>query len=281
MKKIASLMFIAGLLLVSGEAVSQNLNRILRKTVVEPTRRANNVVRNEAEDQAEEEAEKHITNAIMEGFGIGEDVEYDSEYKFDSWFRMQITNYKKNGKVEDKVVYDSYVNKTNRTYGLQYQDDDAKSTILFDSERYAMIILADSDGEKTGFASQFDPEILNDSVAESAEANDFKPLKTGKTKKILGYTCDEYLVDDEEAEVHMWISEKLGKEISKEMLSNPNAFGAAFQLTRNVEGMTLEYDLVDKNSGEKTEMIVTDLDLNRNHSISTEGYTILTMNMQN
>jgi hypothetical protein len=44
--------------------------------------------------------------------------------------------------------------------------------------------------------------------------------------------------------------------------------------------MTMEYELMDKSSGEKTEMLVTDLDLNRDYSIHTEGYNILTMNMQ-
>jgi len=78
----------------------------------------------------------------------------------------------------------------------------------------------------------------------------------------------------------MWISEKLGKEISKEMLSNPNAFGTAFQYSRVVDGMILEYDLIDTGSGEKTELLVTDLDLNRAYSISTGGYHIITMNLQ-
>ena len=42
--------------------------------------------------------------------------------------------------------------------------------------------------------------------------------KTGKTKNILGYSCDEYLVEDEATEVHMWVSEKLGKQVRREML---------------------------------------------------------------
>ena len=247
----------------------------MKKALVQPARVANDV----AQDKAEEEAEKQITKAIMEGFGLNDDTKYDQEYKFDAWFSMQITNYKKNGKVDDQVEYDNYVNKGNRDYGMQYREDDTRSTILYDADRLALIILTNDDGEKTGFATRFDPGKAEES-ADGDDYSDLKPLKTGNTKKILGYTCDEYLVEDEGSEARMWISEKLGKEISKEMLSNPNAFGTAFQYSRVVDGMILEYDLIDTDSGEKTELLVTDLDLNRAYSISTGGYHIITMNLQ-
>lgn len=254
---------------------AQSLRRVIQKTVVDPSRKANDI----AQDKAEEEAERQATKAIMEGFGITENAKFDDEYKFDAWFRMQITNFKKNGKVDDQVVYDSYVNKAGQDYGMQYLDDDSRATILFDADLYAMIILSDDDGDKTGFATKFDPSMLEEEEVEDAEYSDLKPYKTGKTKKILGYTCDEYLIDGEDSEVRMWISEKLGKEISKEMLNNPNAFGAAFQYSRTVEGMVLEYDLIYKDDGEKTEMLVTDLDLDKTHSISTAGYSIISMNL--
>jgi hypothetical protein len=264
-------------MLIPGESFAQNVGRILRNTVVRPAGVANDI----AQDKAEEEAERQATKAIMEGFGISEDVEFEPEYAFDAYFRMQITDYKKNGKTDDQVVYDNYISKGKSDYGMEFRDDDNLSTILYDSERSALIMLTEDDGEKTGFATRFDPaKLAEDAMEEDVEDSDWKPMKTGKTKKILGYTCDEYLVDDEQSEAHMWISEELGKEISKEMLYNPNAFGGAFTQSRSVQGMVLEYDILYKERGEKTEMLVTDLDLNRKHSISTSGYRILTMNMQ-
>ena len=275
MKKILFPVLILLLSLAACDLGAQSLRRVIQKTVVEPSMKANDI----AQDKAEEEAERQATKAIMEGFGITENAKFDDEYKFDAWFRMQVTNYKKNGKMDDQVVYDSYVDKAGKDYGMEYLNDDSRSTILFDADRYAMIILSDDDGDKTGFATKFDPAMLEDELDEESETSDLEPFKTGKTKKILGYTCDEYLIDDDDYEVHMWISEKLGKEISKEMLNNPNAFGAAFQYSRTVEGMILEYDLVYKDDGEKTEMLVTDLDLNKKHSISTAGYNIISMNL--
>jgi hypothetical protein len=277
MKRLVLALMVMSLIMVSRNASTQNLGRIVRKTVVEPTRTANDI----AQDKAEEEAEKHITNAIMEGFGISDDARYNKEYKFDSWFEMQITEYKKNGKMDSQVVYDNYFSKEKLDYGMEYREDETRSTILYIADSSTMLILTDEDGEKTGFATRFDPEKLEGTTEEEKPENSgLESYKTGNTKKILGYTCDEYLIEDEDSEVHMWVSEKLGKEINSGMLSNPNAFGNAFLLSRSVNGMTMEYELMDKSSGEKTEMLVTDLDLNRDYSIHTEGYNILTMNMQ-
>jgi hypothetical protein len=277
MKRLVLALMVMSLIMVSRNASTQNLGRIVRKTVVEPTSTANDI----AQDKAEEEAEKHITNAIMEGFGISDDARYNKEYKFDSWFEMQITEYKKNGKMDSQVVYDNYFSKEKLDYGMEYREDETRSTILYIADSSTMLILTDEDGEKTGFATRFDPEKLEGTTEEEKPENSgLESYKTGNTKKILGYTCDEYLIEDEDSEVHMWVSEKLGKEINSGMLSNPNAFGNAFLLSRSVNGMTMEYELMDKSSGEKTEMLVTDLDLNRDYSIHTEGYNILTMNMQ-
>lgn len=275
MKRVFLPLMIICLVLASGTTNAQSLKRVIRKTVIEPSRVANDI----AQDKAEEEAEKHITNAIMEGFGIEENAKFDSEYKFDAWFEMKITDYKKNGKVDEEVVYNNHINKSNGDYAMMYQDEETTSTILFDSSAFAMIILAEEEGEKTGFATRIDPGTVEGMVEDEMEDSEgFNPLKTGKTKKILGYSCDEYLVEEEGQEAHMWISEKLGREISKEMLNNSTVFGSAFQYSRAVNGMVLEYEFVDDN-GERTVMEVVDLDLKKTHTFSTEGYNITSMNL--
>jgi hypothetical protein len=266
---------IISLIMASGNAGAQSLQRVIRKTVIEPSRVANDI----AQDKAEEEAEKQITKAIMEGFGVEENAKFDSQYKFDAWFQMQITEYKKNGAIDEQVVYNNYFNKKSRDYCMEYGEPGTNSAILFDSSAFAMIILTDEEGDKTGFATKMDPETFDDMVEDDIEDNDaYKTLKTGKTKEILGYVCDEYLVEEEGGEAHMWISEKLGKEINKEMLNNATVFGSVFQYSSAVNGMVLEYELIDEN-GEKTVMQVIDLDLKKTHTFSTEGYSIVSVQL--
>ena len=221
-----------------------------------------------------------MDRVYMDALGLTGNVKYEPTYNFDAYIQMQITNYKKNGDVDDEMLYDSYVHKESADYAMEFKNDDGKSTIIFDTKNLAMLILGESDGEKTGFATSIDPEAVAERVDDYAEESDLEPLnmkKTGRTKNILGYSCDEYLVEDEDSEAHIWISEKLGKEIRKEWLNNQQTFGAMFTQAYALNGVTLEYDFLDKDNGKKTEMVVTKIDLNHSHSVSTAGYDIISM----
>ena len=75
----------------------------------------------------------------------------------------------------------------------------------------------------------------------------------------------------------MWVSEELGKKVRKNMLNNQQTFGAVFYHAGNMNGMVMEYDLLDKEDGDRVIMLVTDIDLNKSHSISTRSYAVMTM----
>jgi hypothetical protein len=221
-----------------------------------------------------------MDRVYMDALGLTGNVDYEPTYHFDAYIQMQITNYKKNGTVDDEMIYDSYVHKDNADYAMEFKNDDGRSTIIFDTKNSAMLILGESDGEKTGFATSIDPEAMAASAEDYAEDHDIDPVnyrKTGKTKMILGYSCDEYLVEDEDSESHIWISEKLGKEIRKEWLNNQQTFGTLFTQAYALNGVALEYDFLDKGNGKKSEMIMTKIDLNHSHSVSTAGYDIISM----
>ena len=87
------------------------------------------------------------------------------------------------------------------------------------------------------------------------------------------------MVEEDGTEVHMWVSEKLGKEMRKEWMKNQQTFGGLFLHAHAMNGMVLEYDLVDADGG-KTVMQVTKIDLNHAHTVNTNGYTIMSMGMQ-
>lgn len=223
-----------------------------------------------------------MNHVYMDALGLSGNVDYESNYKFDAYIQMEISNYKKNGKLDDQEVYDSYLHKEDADYAMEFSDDQSKSIIIFDTRNSAMLILTESDGEKTGFATTIDPAAMAERVEdyEEDEASDLNPYnvrKTGKTKNILGYKCDEYLAEDEETEVHMWVSEKLGKEMRKEWMNNHQTFGAMFSQAYALDGIVLENDVLDKGNGKKTVMLVTKIDLNHSHTVSTSGYAILSM----
>lgn len=276
MKRLLLLLSVAALLFSFQDIHSQSLRSRVKKVMHNPGQE-------KAEEEAEKEAEAYGNEAIMSAMGLTGNVEHEDVYHFDAYIQMELTTYKKNGKLDDQVLYDNYLHKEDADYAMEFKDKDATSTIVFDTKNSAMLILTESDGNKTGFATTIDKEALADAVEEYAEEevdpDSYKPVKTGKTKVILGYSCDEYLVEDEDAEVHMWVSEKLGNEMRKEWMKNQQTFGGLFVHAHAMNGMVLEYDVVDSD-GSKSVMQVTKIDLNHSHKVNTNGYTIMSMGMQ-
>jgi hypothetical protein len=198
---------------------------------------------------------------------------YEPTYKFDTYMQMEVSDQN-----NESIVYNAYLTKDGSSYAVIFDADGAQSVIVFDTKNSTMLMLVENDGEKTGFAMGIDPSAFAD-LEEDSEAEDFEyeSFKTGNSKTLLGYQCDEYLIKDENSEVRVWSSEKLGKEVEKKMFQNQQIFGGAFTHAAGMDGMALEYDFKDLESGEQGNMKVTQIDLNSNKSISTGDYTVMSM----
>lgn len=293
MKRFFSFLAVMILLFSVHELQAQSLrDRVMKKLKqekVEIKDKKDSTTVVEIDDVSSSSNARMSNQVMMDALGLTGNVDYESSYNFDAYIQMEISNYKKNGKLDDQVLYDNHVNKTKADYAMVFRDGGDQSTIIFDTENSAMVILSNSDGEKTGFATSIDPEAMV-SMAEKYAAeeveedpdllNAYNIKKTGKTKDILGYKCDEYLMEDEESEVRMWVAEKLGREVRKEWMNNQQTFGAMFMHAYSLNGMVLEYDMMDKDNGKKTIMLVKKIDLNHKHSVSTSGYTVMSMRMK-
>ncbi len=288
MKQFLGFLAIVALLFSVQELQSQSLRQKVMQRLnkkVEIKDKEDSVTVVEIEDASSSSNARMSNQVMMDALGLTGNVDYESDYNFDAYIQMEISNYKNNGKLDDQVIYDNHVNKTKADYAMVFRDGNDKSTIIFDTENSAMLILSDSDGEKTGFATTLDPEAMAEMAEKYVEEEAEDPAildaynikKTGKTKNILGYKCDEYLMEDESTEVHMWLSEKLGKEMRKEWMNNQQTFGAMFMHAYALNGMVLEYDLLDKDNGKKTIMLVKEIDLNHKHSVATGGYSVMSM----
>ncbi len=284
-----TLIFLSMLVMVFSlqDTNAQSIRSIMRKKIIEDQleaqakRDSSRAV--DAGEEPDQSPNTTMTHVYMDAMGLSGNVDYESIYKFDAYIQMDVSNYNKNEKLKDKVIYDSYYTKDAVNYAMVFHDNNDKSTIIFDSKNNAMLILTDSDDEHSGIAMGIDPEALAKRAEEFAEesgTNPYEANKTGRTKTILGYTCDEYLVKDEESEARMWASEKLGKQVRREMLTNQQTFGGAFYHAAYLKGMVLEYNYLDKDDGDRTIMQVTNIDLNHSQSISTNKYSVITMRSQ-
>jgi hypothetical protein len=282
MKKTAFLISLLIMAFGFQELDAQSLRSLMRKKIIEDNLGAQ--AKRDSARAVEEGREPDqspnttMTHVYMDALGLSDNVPYEPSYDFDSYVQMEVRDFNKNGKETDYILYDSYVSKDAVDYAMVYSEKKDQTTIIFDSKNSAVLILTDSDGEKMGIASAVDPEAFEEEMEETREENSIlatEPVKTGKTKEILGYKCDEYLIEDEEIEAHMWVCEELGKQIRKEMLDQRHTFGTVFLHAAYAKGMVMEYEQVMKEDGERTVMQVTDLDLNRSHTISTREYPVM------
>ncbi len=288
MKRIVLLLSITAMIFSFQDAHAQSLRNRVKKAIfnepVEIKSGKDSMTVVEIDDPTDPSSAHFTDAAVMSVLGLTGNVDYEEAYNFDAYIQMEITTYKKNGKLDEKMIYDNYLHKTDADYAMVFNNNDNQSTIIFDTKNSAMLILTESDGERTGFATTIDPEAIAELAEdymdeEDVDMDSYKPMKTGKTKTILGYKCNEYLVKNEDSEVHMWVSEELGKDMRKEWMSNKQTFGSMFTHAAYMNGMTLEYDIID-DDGRKSVMQVKQIDMNHSHKVNTSGYTIISMKQQ-
>jgi len=287
MKHLLSILPVLAFVLFFQDIQAQSIRSMIRNKIIEDAleteAKKDSIEAVEAGEEPDPSPNTTMNQVYLDAFGLSGNVDYESTYTFDAYIKMEVSEFKKNEQLKEKVIYNSYYTKDAINYAMVFQDKRDKSTIIFDSKNSAMLMLTDSDGEKTGIAIGIDPETMAEQTEEyddELETDPYKTNKTGRTKTILGYSCDEYLVEDENSEARMWVSEKLGKQVRREMLNNKQTFGGAFYYAAYVNGMVMEYDLQDKEDGERTVMLVTDINLNQSHSISTRSYAVMTMDSQ-
>jgi hypothetical protein len=164
MKRIFLFLFTTAMIFSFQEMHSQSLRQRLRDKIINDNLEAQ--AKRDSARAVEEGREPDKTpnttmdQVYLDALGLSGNVDYESTYNFDAYIQMEMTEYKKNGDAKEQMLYDSYVHKNNADYAMEFNNDDARSTIIFDSENKAMLILTDSDGEKTGFATSVDPEAL-------------------------------------------------------------------------------------------------------------------------
>lgn len=284
MRRTITFLSVLALLLSFQEANSQSIRSLIRNKIIEDQlesqAKRDSARAVEAGEEPDPSPNTTMDQVYMDALGLTGNVDYEPTYDFDAYIQMEVSEFEKNGNLKEKMFYDSYISKEAVDYAMVFSDKKDKSTIIFDSKNSAMLILSESDGEFTGFAMGIDPETMKEEMegqTEESGTDTYAPYKTGKKKTILGYSCDEYMVDDETSVAHMWVSEKLGEQVRREMLKNQQTFGTAFYYAAYMNGMVMEYDLTEKENGDRTLMQVTKVDLNQSHSISTRKYTVMSM----
>lgn len=176
-------------------------------------------------------------------------------------------------------------NKTDLEYTLRYPDNQAymsmtisgfadenpntKPEILINFEEDKMITFMNFADSKMAMVRNLSESKNGVAILNTSYQN---LEKTGKTKKILGYSCKEYTFKNPDLEGRVW----LAPSISDEFANSFSTLGLFItsDTTSDSSGYIMRLHASDINTGEIQSLVVKDINQKAPYSIDAENYVI-------
>ena len=228
-------------------------------------------------------------NAMLKAMGIStEPIDVQEKYNYSGNILMTVQSWSDDGETDGEVQYKTYTTKNNSGFAMEFeQEGEGKTSMIFDYDKESMIILSDDGDTKSGMVTGYSgladqmseaEEDINEEL-ESDDMEDYSAYreglkKTGKSKKIAGYKCDEYIFDDEEVHIVMWMTDQLPADLWANMF-NANAISAGSMGFYG--GFVMEMDQKDKSSNDRVYTLVKEVNENQASSLSTKGYQLMSI----
>jgi hypothetical protein len=229
----------------------------------------------DADQDGNSNGESYDFSKVMGSINMNVDTE--SDYSFSGVAVMEIQNTNEKGREEDPMKFNSFLSENPDYFGMEFEDQDTKkseekSVIIMDHKNKATIILVENEDEKSSMAFGMDWGGMMDSYEDMPENNtigDTAFEKTGNTKEILGYTCEEYKMNADDSEGIYWISttpieglegfwSKNSPFVTKKMKDENSAFYSSFP-----DGNILEMYFTDKKEQITSEMKMVEINKNQ------------------
>lgn len=264
-----------------------------KKTQEEIDKANQNAEQNKAENAQSEQSEGDKEGGKeSKGFNFGGLMggkvtsKYNESYSFTSriYQQMEIHDKKDKTTVMDYYIYfseaDPIMGIETKIEGTSEQGDQVAmaSSVVIDAPNKSYISMSDINNMKMGFISAIPDEGNQAQAGEKAKT---APVvtKTGNTKVIAGYKCDEYTYRYEDNKSHgtIWATKDLKLKINRTAFSK-----AGMNTYYGNTDLDNSFSLAMEQYNEKNELeLRTDTkEVNKSfsHSISTTGYNFRQMN---
>ena len=248
-------------------------------------------------EQADKNQSDKTANSGTKGTGRGLfggkiDIKYKDEYDFTGRIYMVVEMYDK--KEVTKSDYFTYFNPESKSAGMEIKVTEPKkeeeaplSSFIFDIDNKCLMILLESGDSKTGIISTIpDDSTLTANAktqnASTRNASKEKPptiTKTGNSRMIAGFKCDEYKVVEEgkDGYANLWMTKDVKIKADKRNWGKTGM--PTYYNYPGFEGMMmLAMEGYDKDNKPTMKMETKEINENFKHSISTVGYTFMKMN---
>ncbi len=221
-------------------------------------------------------------------FGNKVDLKYNESYAFTSRIYMVTETYDK----KDVLTMDFYMyySSASPSVGIETktisttEDGVAPvaSSMVMDGENKSFIMLTDINGMKMGMISAIPDENTVQPQADGKGKKDTPPsfVKTGNTKMIAGYRCDEYSYTDpdDKSTGKVWFTKDARLKIDRKGWNNTGM--AAYYGNPDFNGgIILANEAYDEKGKLTMKSETKEINENFPHSISIKGYTLRQMNL--
>jgi hypothetical protein len=223
----------------------------------------------------------------------GADVPIEESYHFDTnvMYTMEFTSNKENSVVDYSMWFsdkDNYMaTQVSQIKSGSKDNQEMPATVfsVIDEKNKAMIILM----QEQRIAQVISMDKIKDIATEENESDgldaSFDAInKTGNSKKILGYDCEEFASENQDTRSTFWVTQELDI-YQKNMFYNVSKSlgGSSFgSIPKEAKGLMMEMHFEHKSKDERGKMIVKEI-RKESKSIETEGYQFMNLSqfMQN
>jgi len=225
--------------------------------------------------------QEQLLNSFMQS---GENIEVADSYSFDTNVIMEMVIEDKKGPTT--FDYSMWFTKNASYMATEIKNIDTEKSknqkipggmiTVMDDENQAMIIIM----EEQKMAQIISMESIKDIAIEETKNDDIlipKITKTGKSKKILGYNCEEFITKTEEGSMNLWITQDI-RLFQKNMFANFNKSlrSNPFQnIPEAAKGFMMEMHMVS-DKGVKSSMYVRSIS-KKNKTINIKDYQLMNL----
>lgn len=274
--------------------VDKEINKEIDTAVEKEVLNARDKQIEEAKNHPEKDSTEQNTGQTKQGgksFNLGGLMggkvtsKYNESYSFNSRIYMQMEMYDK--KDVTKMDYFIYFSDATPNAGfeskMKAKSEDGEevtvtSSYVFDGENKSFLIMTDMGTMKMAIISQVPDETATQGQpAEKAPKATI--TKTGNSKVIAGYKCDEYLYKDNESKDYgkLWVTKDLKLKADKRTFSKAG-LPAYYGNPEIEDGAVLAMESYNEKGDLEMKSETKEINLNFPHTISVAGYTFRQMN---
>jgi hypothetical protein len=200
---------------------------------------------------------------------------WESSYTFQLKAVYYTTSTDSKGRVEENEMEMMFAEDVMGMKTIPKKKGDVPALIIIDIKNKTMITLTEDEGEKKGMAIAMNDAQIS-SIEEQVEEHNSEMTikKTGKTKTILGYHCEEYEFSGNDTRGNAWVTDEVSYNMSG-LLGMMNTKKGGNSSSMYPGGFLMLSDSKDLKSGDSTHFEAKSVKEKANEKVDLAPYNVM------